>query len=282
MTTASPVTIGALRIGAGAPLALIAGPCVLEDLDHAERHAQAIAEICRAREVPFIFKASFDKANRTSIASYRGPGIDVGLRWLETVRQRVGCPVLTDVHEAGQCAPAAEVVDVLQIPAFLCRQTDLLVAAAATGKPVNIKKAQFLAPQDMAHPVRKIRESGGADGSVMITERGTSFGYHGLVVDMAGLHTMRAHGVPIVFDATHSVQRPGGAGDRTGGDRSLVEPLARAAVAIGVDALFTEVHEDPDNAPSDGPNMIRLDSLASMLDRVLTIEAARRAIAGTD
>lgn len=270
------VHIDSIPVGGGAPLALIAGPCVLEDLDHAKRHASAIQAICSEAAIPFVFKASFDKANRTSLSSYRGPGLETGLRWLEAVRKEIDGPVLTDVHEAAQCGPAAEVVDVLQIPAFLCRQTDLLVAAAATGKPVNIKKAQFLAPEDMLHPLTKVRDSGNT--KVLLTERGTSFGYHGLVVDFTGLGTMRAFGSPIVFDATHAVQRPGGAGTTTGGDRRFVEPLARAAVAIGVDALFMEVHEDPDAAPSDGPNMVRLEDLSGILARLLALDATRRGL----
>ena len=261
-----------VAIGAGAELALIAGPCVLEDLDHALRHAEALREICANIGLAFVFKASFDKANRTSISAYRGPGLETGLDWLGKVRAELGVPVLTDVHEAGQCSAAAEVVDILQIPAFLCRQTDLLVAAAATGKPVNIKKAQFLAAADMRHPIEKVRGSG--NDLVLVTERGSSFGYHNLVVDFRGLVAMRDFGAPVVFDATHSVQSPGGAGDRTGGDRSMVAPLARAAVAVGVDALFMEVHEDPDRAPSDGPNMLRLAELPALLDELHALHAA--------
>ncbi|MCB9880443.1 MAG: 3-deoxy-8-phosphooctulonate synthase [Planctomycetes bacterium] len=273
-TAGSPVRIADVAIGGDARLALLAGPCVLESAKHAIRHASAIRDICERVGVSFVFKSSFDKANRTSIRSYRGPGLDEGLRWLREVRDEVGVPVLTDVHETHQCERAAEVVDVLQIPAFLCRQTDLLVAAAKTGKPVNIKKAQFLAPRDMKHPIGKVRESG--NDAILVTERGTSFGYNSLVVDFTGLSAMRTFGVPIVFDATHSVQRPGGAGDRTGGDRTLVEPLARAAVSIGVDAIFMEVHEDPDRAPSDGPNMVRLVDLEGILERVARFDRLRR------
>ncbi len=265
------VTVGPVRFGKDAPLALIAGPCVLESRDHAMRHAEAISVICKRLEVPFVFKASFDKANRTSLHSYRGPGLDEGLAWLGAVRSELDLPVLTDVHEPSQCAPAAEVVDILQIPAFLCRQTDLLRAAAATDSAINIKKAQFLAPEDMRHPIAKVRESGSE--RVLVTERGTSFGYHGLVVDFTGLVTMRRFGAPVIFDATHSVQRPSGAGDTTGGDRTMVAPLARAAVAVGVDGLFMEVHEDPDAAPSDGPNMLPLSELEPLLQTLLRIRA---------
>jgi 2-dehydro-3-deoxyphosphooctonate aldolase (KDO 8-P synthase) len=274
-----PVPVGSAPVipvtfGGGAPLAVIAGPCVLESREHALRHAAAIAALCRRLEVPCVFKSSFDKANRTSIQSFRGPGLDKGLSWLGDVRREVGVPVLTDVHEVAQCAPAGEVVDVLQIPAFLCRQTDLLVAAAHTGKPVNVKKGQFVAPDDMRHAVAKVRDSG--NPHVILTERGTSFGYHALVVDFAGLWALRQLGAPVVFDATHSVQRPGGAGDRTGGDRRLVGPLLRAACAVGVDGVFLEVHEDPDHAPSDGPNMVRLDDLEALLRDALRIDRARR------
>ena len=271
--------LASIPIGNGAPLVLIAGPCVLESLEHTQRHAASIQAICARVGIPFVFKASFDKANRSSLKSYRGPGLETGLAWLERARSELDGPVLTDVHEAAQCAPAAEVVDVLQVPAFLCRQTDLLVAAAKTGKPVNIKKAQFLAPGDMRLPLAKVRESG--NESVLLTERGTSFGYHRLVVDFTGLEIMRAFAAPLVFDATHAVQRPGGAGDRSGGDRSMVEPLARAALAIGVDALFLEVHENPDEAPSDGPNMIPLAELEALLTRLLGFDATQRAIGQT-
>jgi 2-dehydro-3-deoxyphosphooctonate aldolase (KDO 8-P synthase) len=257
------VQVGSHKIGGGEPLAILAGPCVLEDLDHAIRHAEAIGEICDRLSLPFVFKASFDKANRTSLDAYRGPGMKQGLEWLAEIKERTGRSVVTDIHEASQAEPVAEVVDLLQIPAFLCRQTDLLVAAAQTGKPVNIKKGQFLSPADMRHPLRKVVESGNAQ--VLLTERGTSFGYNRLVVDFTGLVEMREWGTPIVFDATHAVQRPGGAGGSTSGDRKMVPPLARAAVAVGVDALFLEVHENPDKAPSDGPNMLRLADLEGLL-----------------
>lgn len=250
------------------------GPCVIESEAHALDLAGRIRDLCAARGIPYVFKASFDKANRTSIGSYRGPGIDAGLAVLEAVRRSIGVPVVTDIHEAGQAAPAAKVVDVLQIPAFLCRQTDLLVAAAATGATVNVKKAQFLAPGDMAHVVRKLEAAGAA--RICVTERGTSFGYHDLVVDFRGIVALRELGHPVVFDATHSAQRPGAADGASGGDRRHVEPLARAAVAIGVDALFMEVHEEPDRAPSDGPNMVRLDALGPLLDRLLRLHHAAR------
>jgi 2-dehydro-3-deoxyphosphooctonate aldolase (KDO 8-P synthase) len=269
-----PVRVGSVTFGGGGPLALIAGPCVIEGRDHALRHAEAIAAICREAELPLVFKSSFDKANRTSIGSFRGVAIDEGLRILEEVRAAVGVPVLTDVHTEQQATIAGSAVDCLQIPAFLCRQTDLLLAAGATGKAVNVKKGQFLAPDDTEHIVAKVRSTGNED--VMLTERGTSFGYHALVVDFAGFPTMRATGAPLVFDATHSVQRPGGAGGRSGGDRSRVPFLARAAVACGVDGLFLEVHEDPDRAPSDGPNMVRLADLRDLLAALRRLDAAVR------
>lgn len=266
------VPVGSVEFGNGNPFALIAGPCVIESRDHTLRHAEALQRISTAAEVPLVFKSSFDKANRTSGGAFRGCGIDEGLAILAEVQRDLALPVLTDVHEAGQCAAAGEVVDCLQIPAFLCRQTDLLLAAAATGKTVNVKKGQFLAPDDVPNVIRKITATG--HDRVMITERGASFGYRTLVVDFAGFPTMRAAGQPLIFDATHSVQRPGGAGTSTGGDRTKVPYLARAAVACGVDGLFMEVHEDPDNAPSDGPNMLRLEDLAPLLRQLRAIERA--------
>lgn len=270
------VAIGNATFGGGQPFALIAGPCVIEGRDHTLRHAEALQRICTEARVPLVFKSSFDKANRTSGGAFRGCGLDEGLAILAAVKSRLGLPVLTDVHEIGHCAPAAEVVDCLQIPAFLCRQTDLLIAAAHTGKPVNVKKGQFVAPEDMANVVRKLASSGAA--GVALTERGTSFGYHMLVNDMRGLPVMRRMGVPVVFDATHSVQLPGGLGNASGGQREFVEPLARAAVAVGVDALFLEVHPEPERAPSDGPNAVRLADLPGLLDRVLAIDRAARSI----
>ena len=269
------VRVGDVAFGGGARFSLIAGPCVIEGRDHLLRHAEAVTAACRSADVPVVFKSSFDKANRTSGNAFRGPGLDEGLALLAEVKRDFGVPVLTDVHEAGQCAAVAEVVDCLQIPAFLCRQTDLLLAAAATGRVVNVKKGQFLAPEDTANIVTKLRDAGGGD--VMLTERGSSFGYRTLVVDFAGFPTMRSYGQPLVFDATHSVQRPGGAGTSTGGDRTKVPFLAKAAVACGVDGLFMEVHEDPDNAPSDGPNMLAMETLAPLLRQLRRIEEAARA-----
>ena len=268
------VHVGKVVFGGDRPFALIAGPCVIESRDHCLRHAAAIARACDEAGVPLVFKCSFDKANRTSGGAFRGPGLDEGLAILATVRRELGVPVLTDVHERDQCGPVGEVVDCLQIPAFLCRQTDLLLAAAATGRAVNVKKGQFLSPDDIPNVLGKVLASGNANA--MITERGTSFGYRTLVVDFAGFPTMRAFGQPLVFDATHSVQRPGGAGTSTGGDRSKVPYLARAAVACGVDGLFLEVHEDPDHAPSDGPNMLRLHDLPGLLRELVRIQGAVR------
>jgi len=267
------VQIGGRTFGGG-ELFLIAGPCVLETRELALTVAGRLVEICRVRKVPLIFKSSFDKANRTSISSTRGPGID-GLEWLAEVKQRYGIPLLTDVHEKEQCAIAAEVVDVLQIPAFLSRQTDLLLAAAKTMKALNVKKGQFLAPWDMKNVVKKCEQSG--NPNVMVCERGVTFGYGRLIVDMTGFEHLAATGKPVVFDATHSVQEPGALGEKTGGDRRKVPALARAAVATGnVDGLFFEVHPDPDNAPSDGPNMVRLDEFESILDGVLAVYRAVR------
>jgi 2-dehydro-3-deoxyphosphooctonate aldolase (KDO 8-P synthase) len=272
------VRIGALTVGGDAPLALIGGPCAIEDEKHALMTAERLATIAAERRVPFIYKSSYDKANRSSINGYRGPGLREGLRILRKVRDTLGVPVLSDVHQVSEVAPAAEVLDVLQIPAFLCRQTDLILAVAQTGKPVNVKKGQFLAPGDMRNVVDKILAVG--NRSILLTERGTSFGYHNLVVDLRGLADMRALGFPVVFDATHSVQLPGGAGDRSGGERKYVPALARAAVAFGVDALFMEMHEDPDRTLpdgrplSDGPNMLRIDDLPRLLRELGAIEAA--------
>ena len=264
------VAIGSVTFGGGSPFALIAGPCVIESREHVLRHAELIAGICRELDVPLVFKSSYDKANRTSIDSFRGMGPDEGLPLLAEVSREVGVPVLTDVHSPEEARAAAEHVDCLQIPAFLCRQTDLLLAAGSTGRAVNVKKGQFLAPDDLANVVAKVQSTGNDD--ILLTERGTSFGYHTLVVDFAAFPTMRAIGPPLVFDATHSVQRPGGLGATTGGDRSRVPYLARAAVACGVDGLFTEVHEDPDRAPSDGPNMLRMGDLSGLLEQLLRIQ----------
>jgi 2-dehydro-3-deoxyphosphooctonate aldolase (KDO 8-P synthase) len=272
------VRIGGITVGGGGPLVLVGGPCAIESEKHALMTAERLAEIAATRGVPFVYKSSYDKANRSSAAGYRGPGLVEGLRILRRVKERLGVPVLSDVHQVEEVAPAADVLDVLQIPAFLCRQTDLLLAAGRTGKPVNVKKGQFMAPGDMRNVVAKIAATGNQD--VLLTERGTTFGYHDLVVDMRGLVQMRALGVPVVFDATHSVQRPGAAGDRSSGERQYVPALARAAVAVGVDALFMEMHEDPDRTLddgrplSDGPNMLRIDDLPRLLDTVLALHRA--------
>jgi 2-dehydro-3-deoxyphosphooctonate aldolase (KDO 8-P synthase) len=275
------VRVGPITIGGGAPLVLIGGPCAIEDEKHALMTAERLARIAADRRVSFIYKSSYDKANRFSINSYRGPGLREGLRILRKVRDTLGLPVLSDVHQVSEVAPAAEVLDVLQIPAFLCRQTDLILAAAKTGKPVNVKKGQFVAPGDMKNIVDKVLSVG--NRAILLTERGASFGYHNLVVDMRGLAIMRSFGFPVVFDATHSVQLPGGAGDRSGGERQYVPALARAAVAFGIDALFMEMHEDPDRTLpdgqplSDGPNMLRIDDLPRLLQRLQAIESAVRA-----
>jgi 2-dehydro-3-deoxyphosphooctonate aldolase (KDO 8-P synthase) len=272
-----------LRIGRGARavevatgrLFLIAGPCVIESRDSVMRHSSALARISDETGVPIVFKASFDKANRTSHSSFRGIGQDEGLRILADARDATGLPVLTDVHEPHQAAPVAQVVDILQIPALLCRQTDLVQACAATGKPVNIKKGQFLAPWDMRNVLAKAREAGGTD--ILLTERGATFGYGNLVSDFRSLEIMRGFGAPVVFDATHSVQLPGAGGDKSAGERRFIPTLARAAVAVGADGLFMEVHEDPDHALSDGPNSLHLHDLAPLLRRLLAIHAARTA-----
>lgn len=266
------IRIGSTEFGGGR-LFLIAGPCMLESRELALSTAERLAEIARERGLPLIFKSSFDKANRTSGGAPRGPGLEAGLELLSEVKQRTGLPLLTDVHLPDQCAPTAEVVDVLQIPAFLCRQTDLLLAACDTGRVVNVKKGQFLAPWDMANVATKCVDAGVR--GLLLTERGTSFGYGRLVVDMNSFGHLAACGHPVVFDATHSVQEPGGLGGRSGGDRRLVPALARAAVATGhVDGLFFEVHPDPDRALSDGPNMVRLDEFPAILDGVMAVHAA--------
>ena len=248
---------------------LIAGPCVIESEELVLTVAAEMKRITDDLGIPYTFKASFDKANRTSITSFRGPGIQEGLRILRKVKDAVGVPICTDIHEPWQAAPAAEVCDILQIPAFLCRQTDLLVAAAKTGKRINIKKAQFLAPWDMKNCVEKVRQSGNDD--VMLCERGTTFGYNTLVVDMTGLRVMKDFGVPVIFDATHSVQKPGGNGTSTGGNRAFVEYLAKAAMAVGVDGLFMETHPDPDHALSDGPNMVPLHEMRGLLEKLIRV-----------
>ena len=265
------VRIGDVAFGAGLPLALIAGPCQMESRDHAFAVAGRLKEMAGRLGIGLVYKSSFDKANRTSLSGKRGLGLEKSLAVFADLKSGLGLPVVTDVHEAGQCAEVASVVDVLQIPAFLCRQTDLLVAAAKTGRVVNVKKGQFLAPWDMSQVVAKIVASGNAN--VLATERGVSFGYNTLVVDMRALPIMaETAGAPVIFDATHAVQRPGGKGDSTGGERRFVSTLARAAVAVGVAGVFIETHEDPDNAPSDGPNMVKLDDLPALIETLMALD----------
>jgi 2-dehydro-3-deoxyphosphooctonate aldolase (KDO 8-P synthase) len=278
MTTPNPVVkVGSVEVGNKKPLSIIAGPCALESRDHALEMAIALKEVARKAGVGLIYKTSFDKANRTSANSARGLGFELALPIFAEIRERLGIPVLTDVHEREQCAPVAEAVDVLQIPAFLCRQTDLLIAAAETGRVINVKKGQFLAPWDMKNVIAKITGAGNAN--VLTTERGVSFGYNTLVSDMRALPILAKLGAPVVFDATHSVQQPGGQGTASGGERDMVPVLARAAVAIGVAAVFMETHEDPDRAPSDGPNMLKLKDLPDLLAELVEIDriAKRRA-----
>ncbi|MEE8111323.1 MAG: 3-deoxy-8-phosphooctulonate synthase [Acidobacteriota bacterium] len=258
-----------VRIGPDLPPVLIAGPCVIESQDHCLKMARSIRAEAESRGIPYIFKASYDKANRTSVRSFRGPGLQEGLRILQTVKTEIGVPVLSDVHEVSQVEPAAEVLDVLQIPAFLCRQTDLIAAVAGTGRVVNIKKGQFLAPQDLRHVVEKARSSGAE--RVLVTERGTSFGYHNLVVDFRSLPILRGFGCPVIFDASHSVQLPAGQGEASGGHPEYIPVLARAAVAVGVDGIFIEVHDRPGEALSDGPNALPLDRLPAFLDDILAL-----------
>lgn len=261
-----------LLVGNGQPLLLIAGPCALESEELARTVATTMREVCARLGISYVFKASFDKANRTSLSSYRGPGLREGLAILAAIRRDLQVPVLSDIHDVSQVAAAAEVLDVLQIPAFLCRQTDLLVAAARTGKPVNVKKGQFVSPWDMENVVSKVRGAGGS--KLMLVERGASFGYNNLVVDMRSLPVMRSFGCPVIFDATHSVQLPGGAGGCSGGQRQFVAPLAKAATAVGIDGLFLEVHPEPDKALCDGPNSLPLDEVEELLRRILKVRAA--------
>lgn len=263
-----------LAVGGGAPLLFIGGPCVIESEAHALKMARALADLTHRLGVPYVFKASFDKANRSSVTSFRGPGLEEGLRILAAVKQQVGVPVLTDIHEPAQAEAAAAVIDILQIPAFLCRQTDLLVAAGRTGRPVNIKKGQFLAPREIRNGIDKVRSTG--NESVLVTERGTTFGYQNLVVDFRGLVAMRGLGYPVIMDATHAVQLPGGQGDRSGGEAAYIPFLARAAAAIGIDALFCEVHDDPASAKSDGPNALALSLVEPLLRSVVAIDALAR------
>jgi 2-dehydro-3-deoxyphosphooctonate aldolase (KDO 8-P synthase) len=270
----TPVSAGAVSVGTGHPLAFILGPCVIESTQHAIETAQALKEIAGRVGVPVIFKASFDKANRTSLHSFRGPGLTDGLRVLAKVKALTGLPTLTDIHEASQAAPAADVVDVLQIPAFLSRQTDLLVAAAKTGRAINVKKGQFLAPNDMKHVIAKITESG--NRNVLVTERGVSFGYNNLVVDPRAFPMLRALGYPVVFDVTHSLQLPGGGDGVTSGLAEYIEPMAQAGVAAGVDGVFMEVHEEPSRARSDAANALRLDRLEPLLRRLVALDKIAR------
>jgi len=259
-------------VGSGQPMLLIGGPCVLESEEIARQVAGTLREICGRLGLSYVFKASFDKANRTSLDAYRGPGIDEGLRILQKIREEFQVPVISDIHDRSQVPAAAEVLDVLQIPAFLCRQTDLLVAAAGSGKPINLKKGQFLSPWDMRNAVNKIRACG--KSQVMLVERGSSFGYNNLVVDMRSLPVMRSFDCPVIYDATHSVQLPGGLGGASGGQREFIAPLSRAAVAAGVDGLFMEIHPDPDRALCDGPNSMPLDQVEDVLARLVRIRAA--------
>ncbi len=267
----SVVTIGKARFGNALPLALIAGPCALESRAHAFEMAAALKELTAKLGIGFVYKTSFDKANRTSAASARGLGLDKALEIFTDLRDQLGVTVLTDVHEPEQCAPVAEVVDILQIPAFLCRQTDLLIAAAKTGRAINVKKGQFLAPWDMKNVVEKVTGAGNAN--VLVTERGVSFGYNTLISDMRALPILANIGAPVIFDATHSVQQPGGQGTASGGEREYVPVLARAAVAVGVAGVFIETHQDPDEAPSDGPNMLPFKNLAPLLERLMQFDA---------
>ena len=276
MITTKTVTIGSIPFGGANPISLILGPCQLENRDHSMMMAEHIAKACAQSNTQFIFKASYDKANRSSLSAQRGIGMDEGLRILDDVRREFGCPILTDVHETTQCAAAGEVVDVIQIPAFLCRQTDLLLAAGKTGKAINIKKGQFLAPWDMGNVANKVASTG--NDNIMLCERGTSFGYNTLVSDFRGLPTMAETGYPVIFDATHSVQQPGGNGTSTGGQREFVPVLARAACAVGVAGLFIETHQDPDTAPSDGPNMVPVHELGDLIKTLREFDALAKGL----
>ena len=276
MSGSNIIKIGDIPIGGGNPLAFILGPCQLENRDHAMFMAEKISKVCSPSSSNFIFKSSFDKANRSSIASARGVGIEEGLKILEEVKLTFNCPVITDIHSISQCASAAEVVDILQIPAFLSRQTDLLLAAGETGKPVNVKKGQFLAPWEMTNVAEKIASTG--NKKILLCERGTSFGYNTLVNDFRGLEIMAETGYPVVFDTTHSVQQSGGRGNSSGGERKFVATLARAACAVGISAVFIETHQDPDNAPCDGPNMIDVADLQKLIEKLRLIDELSKAI----
>jgi 2-dehydro-3-deoxyphosphooctonate aldolase (KDO 8-P synthase) len=275
MTANAIVTLGKVSFGNSLPISLIAGPCQMESRDHAFMMAGALKEMCERLGIGLVYKSSFDKANRTSLSGKRGMGLEKSLAVFADIRQEFGLPVITDVHEIGQCAEVATVVDILQIPAFLSRQTDLLVAAALTGRVVNVKKGQFLAPWDMKNVMQKVVASG--NPNVMLTERGASFGYNTLVSDMRALPIMADMGAPVIFDATHSVQQPGGQGNASGGDRRMVPVLARAAVAVGVAGVFIETHQDPDNAPSDGPNMVPLGKLEGLLKTLMALDRVAKA-----
>ena len=269
------VDIGALAVSNDLPLLVIAGPCQLEGTDHAQMIAGKMAEVCAAHGAQFVFKGSYDKANRTSLSGKRGLGMDEGLKVMQSVKDSIGCPVLTDIHAPDHCATVAAVCDIMQIPAFLCRQTDLLLAAGETGAVINVKKGQFLAPWDMPNVVSKIESTG--NKRIMLTERGTSFGYNTLVADMRSLPTMARTGYPVVMDATHSVQQPGGMGGSSGGQREFAPVMARAAVSLGIAAVFIETHEDPDSAPSDGPNMIPLDQMNGVIKSLMAFDALAKA-----
>jgi 2-dehydro-3-deoxyphosphooctonate aldolase (KDO 8-P synthase) len=271
MTSVPPVRLGGLTFGGGSPFVLVAGPCVIESDAHALELATRLRDITAKLSTPFVFKASYDKANRTSGRSFRGPGLKEGLRVLAAIKDRIGVPILTDIHEVSHAAPAADVADILQVPAFLCRQTDLLVAAAKTGRIVNIKKGQFLAPDDVRHAVAKVKDAG--NSLVLVTERGTSFGYHNLVVDMRAFPMIREGGTPVIFDVTHSLQLPGAGDGVTAGLAQYIEPLASAGVAAGVDGVFMEVHDDPSRARSDAQNALRLDLLEPLLTRLMALDA---------
>ena len=270
------VKVGNIKIGENHPIAFITGPCQLENRDHAMMMADKISNLCAKNGAQYIFKASYDKANRSSISSARGIGMDEGLRILNDISREFNCPVITDVHEASQCQAASEAVDILQIPAFLCRQTDLLLAAGKTGKPVNVKKGQFMAPWDMWNVAEKIASTGNRD--ILLCERGTSFGYNTLGNDFRGRQTMAETGYPVIFDTTHSVQQPSGQGNTSGGERQFVAGLARAACAMGVSGVFIETHQDPDNAPCDGPNMIAIDQMGALMDDLLAFDALRKGL----
>ena len=276
MSDSNVINIGDIPVGGDNPLAFILGPCQLENRDHAMFMAEKITKLCAPSSSNFIFKSSFDKANRSSIASARGVGIEEGLRILEEIKLTFNCPVITDIHNVSQCVTASEVVDVLQIPAFLSRQTDLLIAAGETGKPINVKKGQFLAPWEMTNVAEKIASTG--NKKILLCERGTSFGYNTLVNDFRGLEIMAETGYPVVFDATHSVQQPGGRGNSSGGERKFVAALARAACAVGVAAVFIETHQEPDNAPCDGPNMIDVADLQKLIEKLRVIDEISKAI----